>query len=157
MDLWPRQNMRTAWGKSRAKEGKGRLRGVNLPGVIGAIARGKETLWNWVSGRRGLGCPAGQDTTCHKRTADLLLRQDWRGPRHWWRVGNRRRRWGDARAVGCCRTGTGRCLDWRRQSNKEARVEARLKRCLKQTDRGVCFLGLFAGGVEGRGGVLVSL
>ena len=36
----------------------------------------------------------------------------------------------------CCRTGTGSCLDWRRQSNGEARVEARLGRPFEQRDRG---------------------
>ena len=73
------------------------------------------------------------------------------------RVGHRWRRRGDARAVGCSKTGTGSSLDWWRQSNRQARWRHGSGGVLNRGTGGVCFLGLLAGGVEGLGGVLVSL
>ena len=79
MDLWQRQNMRTAWGKSRAKEGKGKLRGVNLPGVIRAIARGNGNSVELVERKARTGLPSRPRYFLPQKEADLLLRQDWKG------------------------------------------------------------------------------
>ena len=71
-----------------------------------------------------------------QKGADPFLKQHGRWAHHWWRVGNWRWRWRNARAVGICRTGSGSCFDWRRKSNRKARVVARLGWHFEQRDRG---------------------
>ena len=82
-----------------------------MPGVVGATTKGKGVRLNWLSGKRGLGDPAGQNASRRKRAARALQMHHGRQAHQWRRLGHWWRRWREARAVCFCGAGTRSCFD----------------------------------------------